>query len=109
MKTALNRRRILIASVFLIACGSAAYGSDEDHEDEDHDRAFRALREGDARPLTEIIATVKKEIGGDVVGVEFESESGRYVYEIKIVTPDGRLREVYVDAMTAEILSDGRD
>lgn len=108
MKTALNRRRLLLAGALLIAGVSTAYGSD-DEEREDHDRAFRALREGEAKPLAYILEKLEKQFGGDVVGIEFESENGRYVYELKIVAPDGRLREVYVDAMTAEILSRGQD
>jgi len=105
---------MLLASAFLIAGGRIAYGGDDgdddhDHDHEDHDRAFRALREGEARPLADILEKVEEQFGGDVVGIEFERENGRYVYELKIVAADGRLREVYVDAMTAEILSGERD
>lgn len=108
MKIALNRRQILLASAFFVAGGSAAYCSDDD-DHEDHDRAFRALREGEAKPLADILEKVEKQFGGDVVGIEFERENGRYVYELKIVAPDGRLREIYVDAMTAEVLSGERN
>jgi hypothetical protein len=31
-------------------------------------------------------------------------EDGRYVYEFKVVGSDGRLREVHIDALSAEIL-----
>lgn len=112
MRIPLNRRQMLLASAFLIAGGRIAYGGDDgddDHDHEDHDRAFRALREGEARPLADILEKVEEQFGGDVVGIEFERENGRYVYELKIVAADGRLREVYVDAMTAEILSGERD
>ena len=60
-------------------------------------------------PLASILREVGQRFDGDVVGVEFEREGGRYVYELKIVSPDGRLREVYVDARTAEIISDETD
>ena len=63
-----------------------------------------SLEEGRARPLVEILAQVKDRLGGEVVGVEFERKGDRYVYEFKVVTSGGRLREVYVDALTAEIL-----
>jgi len=71
----------------------------------DHDRARRALEEGRALPLAAILNRVGNRLGGEVVGVEFEREHGRYVYEFRVITPAGRLREVYVDAMTAEILN----
>ena len=110
MRIPLNRRQMLLASAFLIVGGRIAYGGDDDDDDhEDHDRAFRALREGEARPLADILEKVEEQLGGDIVGIEFERENGRYVYELKIVAPDGRLREVNVDAMTAEILSGERD
>jgi uncharacterized membrane protein YkoI len=44
-----------------------------------------------------------------VVGVELDHERGRYVYEFKVITPTGKLREVYVDAMTAEIVKSEDD
>jgi uncharacterized membrane protein YkoI len=44
-----------------------------------------------------------------VAGVEFERKRGRYVYEFKVVTSTGKLREVYVDAMTAEIVKSEDD
>ena len=111
MRIPLNRRKMLLACALLIAGGGTAYGGDDDHDVnfEDHDRAFRALREGEARPLADILEKVEEQLGGDIVGIEFERENGRYVYELKIVAPDGRLREVNVDAMTAEILSGERD
>ena len=108
MKCVSRRIRTLLLGILLVA-GGAAYGSDENHENEDHNRAFRALQEGEAKPLTQILETVKKEIGGDIIGVDFESVRGRNIYELKVVAPDGRLREVYVDAMTAEILSGEQD
>ena len=36
--------------------------------------------------------------------VEFEVEDGAYVYEIKILRPDGRVQEVEADAATGKIL-----
>lgn len=103
MKIVLNRRRLLLAGGFLLAASNAAISGEEEHED--HERALRALEQGEAKPLAEILDAVKKQIGGDVVGVDFERDGDHYVYELKIVTPDGRLREVYVDAMTTQIIS----
>jgi uncharacterized membrane protein YkoI len=107
----LSRRESLLALGLLFAGGRAAAAEDDDHDDDDNDyeEALRALQQGQVKPLSDIIEKVQKQLGGDVIGVEFERDGGRYVYEIKIVGPDGRLREVYVDAMTAVILSDEHD
>lgn len=89
----------------MLASGGLAHADDRENGDHhDHERARRALEEGRARPLAEILDRVRDRLGGEVVGVEFEREKGHYVYEFKVITPGGRLREVYVDAMTAEIL-----
>jgi uncharacterized membrane protein YkoI len=77
-------------------------GQDDNHHD--HDRARHALEEGRALPLAAILDRVAGRLGGEVVGVEFDREKGRYVYEFRVITPAGRLQEVLVDAKTAEIL-----
>jgi uncharacterized membrane protein YkoI len=109
MTTLIGRRQFLLAVAALLAGGGAAHadddnkGDDEGDED-DHDRARRALEEGQARPLNEILAIVEGELGGRIVRVELERRRGRYIYEFRVITPSGELGEVYVDAMSAEIL-----
>lgn len=111
MKKVVGRRAFLLAVALAFAgAATAAYSDDsEEEDDDDHDRARRALEEGRTRPLAEILAVVEEEIGGDVIGVEFERRGGAYVYELKIVDASGRLREVVVDATTAEIVATERD
>ena len=70
----------------------------------DHERALQALREGEVRPLTDILDEVHDTVAGEVIEVELEREDGRYVYELKILTPSGRLVEVQVDAATGAVL-----
>jgi uncharacterized membrane protein YkoI len=109
MKTILGRRGLLLAVAMLLVGSGASLADDRRDDDDDHDEAHRALEEGRVLPLAEILALVADELGGEVIGVELESEDGRYIYEFKVVTPSGRLREVYVDALTAEILKSEED
>jgi uncharacterized membrane protein YkoI len=109
MKSILGRRGLLLAFAMLLVGGGASLADDRRDDDDDHDEAHRALEEGRVLPLAEILALVADELGGEVIGVELESEDGRYIYEFKVVTPSGRLREVYVDALTAEILKSEED
>lgn len=97
----LDRRCFLIAASPL-ALGAAAAWADDD--DDDHDRARVALQQGRVRPLADILAEVGQDLGGHVVGVEFDDEDGTYVYEFRVVTDTGRLKKVYVDATSARIL-----
>lgn len=119
MKKVLSRKGFLLALALLLASSTLAYsdgpesrGEAEDREHNDtrgQEGALRALENGQARPLVEILAAVRERLGGDVVGVDFERQGGRFVYEFKVVTPSGNLREVYVDALSALVISGERD
>lgn len=103
----------MFAAAAMAAAAGAAYPSERRNrgrgDRHDHESARRALEEGRARPLAEILEQVRGQLGGEVIGVEFDREDGRYVYEFKVITRGGRLREVYVDALTAAILKDEED
>jgi uncharacterized membrane protein YkoI len=43
-------------------------------------------------------------VPGEVVEVELEREHGQWVYELKIIAPDGRMLEVLMDAATAIVI-----
>jgi uncharacterized membrane protein YkoI len=47
---------------------------------------------------------VRSELGGEVVGVSFKRRRDRWMYEFKVIGLGGQLTEVYVDAVSAEIL-----
>src|SRR5690606_28949728 len=112
MKTELDRRTVLLALAAL-GFGTPAHAVDDDggkrRKRHDHERARRALEEGRARPLADILAEVRPRLAGEVIEVEFDREDGRYLYEFKVITPAGQLREIEVDALTAEILKDEAD
>jgi uncharacterized membrane protein YkoI len=72
--------------------------------DRDHDQARWAVERGEALPLSDILARVRSDLGGEIVGVSFERKRGRWIYEFKVIGAGGRLVEVYVDAASAQIL-----
>ena len=74
------------------------------NRDRDHDQARRAVERGEALPLFDILARVRSQLGGEVVGVSFKRRRDRWIYEFKVVGPGGQLTEIYVDAASAEIL-----
>ena len=81
----------------------------EDRGEEDHERARRALIAGEVRPLAEILTIVRPKLDGDIVEVELQREDGRYVYEFKVLTRTGRLREFLIDPKSGEILAEEHD
>jgi uncharacterized membrane protein YkoI len=101
-----HTRRHLIG---LSLCGMVALLPSTGLADRDHDEARRAVERGEALPLSDILARVRSDLGGEVVGVSFERKRGRWVYEFKVIGTGGRLAEVYVDAASARIVKREED
>jgi uncharacterized membrane protein YkoI len=74
----------------------------------DHELAREARLRGEIRPIAEILSHIGEQVPGEVIGLELEREkrAGQrvWIYEIKILTLDGRRLEVEVDARNGEIL-----
>ncbi|PFG65122.1 putative membrane protein YkoI [Thioclava sp. ES.031] len=66
----------------------------------DHDRARSAVEREEILPLSKILGGLQKRFRGRVIKLELESDDGHYVYELKLITPEGRIIELEVDAAT---------
>jgi len=96
----LTRAVLFLAAVLIaVPIGTVAHADDIGPE-----VAKRLLKEGRIKPLTEILAAVNAQVPGELLEVELELEDGVYVYEFKLLRPDGRVQEVEADASTAKIL-----
>lgn len=71
---------------------------------DDHDRARAAVQAGEVMPLAALLEGLKRSHPGEVLEVELEREDGRWVYEIKLLQPDGQLLKLELDARTAQVL-----
>ncbi|MCC7166201.1 MAG: PepSY domain-containing protein [Rhodospirillales bacterium] len=72
--------------------------------DRDSDRARRAVQAGDIRPLAEALAKVEATHPGRVLDVELEDGHGRPIYEVKLLTAEGQVLKIILDAKSLEIL-----
>ncbi len=70
----------------------------------DFRRAERAVRRGQARPLSEIFQSVQQRINGRLLEVRFDNRSGPAMYQFRMISPDGRLINIFSDASSGEIL-----
>ncbi|MFC5736676.1 PepSY domain-containing protein [Sinirhodobacter huangdaonensis] len=95
------RPPLLLLSMLLGAVAGLPAAADPEH---DHNRAQRALERGEIRPLHALLAPVEQRFGARLLEVELRQERGRLVYGIKLITPDGRIFEVGVDAATGGML-----
>ncbi|KEO51271.1 hypothetical protein TP2_12820 [Thioclava pacifica DSM 10166] len=66
----------------------------------DHDRARSAVERNEILPLNRILATLRERQRGRVIKVDLEQQAGHYIYALKLITPEGRLLELEVDAAT---------
>lgn len=87
---------ILLPAVYPAAAGET-----------DHDRARRAVESGEIKPLRDILAAVEKTHGGQLIEAELEHDHGRMVYELKLLTVEGRVVKLYYDARSGMPLQPG--
>lgn len=93
--------RIITLSVLLsLGTVCAAAG------DRDHDRARSAVSSGDVLPLGRILSAVRQQIPGRVLDAKLEGNKrrGQWRYRLKVLTPEGRMVRVTVDATNGRIL-----
>ena len=70
------------------------------------DDAREALKRGKVMPLTAILEIAAKREPGTVIAVDLETHrNGKLIYEIDVITEDGRRRELQIDARKGDILS----
>lgn len=73
-------------------------------DDSDQDRARAAVQAGQVLPLKTVLERLEREHPGQVLEVELEQDDGRWIYEIKLLQPGGRLVKLELDAASAELL-----
>lgn len=83
---------------------SFALGSASALADNDQDRARAAVQAGKVLPLKTLLERLERDHPGQVLEVELEQEGGRWIYEIRLLEPGGRLVKLELDAATAKVL-----
>ena len=90
--------RPALLALLLLALPAAA------QDRRDHERARAALEAGQIRPLTEILAEVERRYRGRVIEADLERDDDQWLYELKILPPNGRVFIVELDAATGKFL-----
>lgn len=89
---------LVIAMFFVI--GAPHIGAAQSAQD----RARKAYKAGEIQPLNKVLHVVKSRHPGRVMDVDLQ-RGGHWVYRIKILTREGDVLIVEVDASTANIMS----
>jgi uncharacterized membrane protein YkoI len=90
-----------LAVLVSLASGGDAVARSRGH---DQDLARRALQRGEVVPIARILELAAQHVPGDVIEVQLEERRGQLEYEIKVLTPAGRVREMTLDARTGALL-----
>jgi len=77
-----------------------AWGGDS----HDHERARAAVEAGQVLPLPTLLERLRRTHPGQVLELELERDDGRWIYEIKLLQPNGQLLKLDVDAASAQVL-----
>jgi uncharacterized membrane protein YkoI len=98
----------LMLAALPVAFGSdaAAHAQSSKAERKQREQAAikEALRKGEFLPLPRILANAQARVPGEVLKVEIEQESWGFKYEVKILSPNGRVREVELNAKTGAVV-----
>jgi len=70
----------------------------------EQDAIRQAVQRGELLPLPRVLAIAQAKVPGEVVKIELEYESWGIKYEVKILTPSGRVREVEINARTGSVI-----
>ena len=79
------------------------------HEEHDEEQARHALELGEVVPLDHVIATLREAVPGEVSSVELEKENETWVYEFKVISPEGRMLKVRVNAKTGQLVGKAKE
>lgn len=99
--------RVLVLAATLVL-GTPAPGLTAEPVWEDYnlsyDRVRRAVRRGEAIPLSQAMARLRETIQGKLIATEYEYEFDRWVYEFTVIDMEGKLRRVHLDARSGELV-----
>lgn len=103
MKTVLPRAVLLGLALAAMAGAAQAH-------DLSQDEALRLSKEGVIRPFEEILpAALSRYPGSRLLEAELEKEHDTYIYEVELLTTEGVVRELELDARDGRILKDKED
>lgn len=92
-------------AIGLLAFCSLALGRDLGQ-----DEALRLRQQGVILPLEQLVQkALGLHAGAKLLEVELEEDDGLYIYEIELLTVEGVVREVKVNAANGEVLEDEVD
>lgn len=89
---------LLFTSLALSSVPSSAFSGSE------QDSARQAVESGEIRSLKDILRQVKPQLDGRVLDTQLNDAGGNWIYRVKVLGRDGRVRILMIDARSGQIL-----
>ena len=67
-------------------------------------RARQAIARGEIQPLRHLFAAVSRHSEAEIIDVDLHETPQGWVYALRILTPQGHVRDLYFDARTLEMM-----
>ncbi|MBP1807106.1 PepSY domain-containing protein [Rubellimicrobium aerolatum] len=99
-------RRLVLALLLLGPATASGQEADDDPElPADGDRARAAVARGEILALSELLPRLEASFPGEVLDIDLDLDARGRIdeYEFEVLTPEGRLIEVDMDAATGQI------
>jgi uncharacterized membrane protein YkoI len=78
--------------------------------DLDQDEALRLRQQGVILPLEQLLQqAMDRYPGAKLLEAELEEKHNIYLYDVELLTPEGVVRELHIDATDGRILKDKED
>ncbi|WP_166363085.1 PepSY domain-containing protein [Pseudomonas akapageensis] len=95
----------ILAIVSLLLASSVATSRDLDQ-----DEALRLRQQGVILPLEQLVhIALGRYPGAKLLEADLEADDGTYIYEVELLTVEGIVREIELDAATGQVLKDKED
>jgi uncharacterized membrane protein YkoI len=98
------RRRLRLLLCLLLLLGAAPLAPAPAAADNDQDRAREAVQSGQVRPLNQILKSVRRQYKGEVLDAQLFDFGGQWVYQVRLLTKDGRVLDIAVDGQSGQII-----
>ncbi len=85
-------------AILLLAGTGKAYAYTE------QESAREAYQRGEIMSLEDIRRSVQRDFDGQIIGTKLKSDNADYIYKFRVLSPDGSIKTIDVDAKTSRVI-----
>lgn len=102
----MNRRTAIASLLSAAVAGAAVCAPLAEAVAGNHNDVRRDIKSGNALPLSQILGRIRRQFPGKLMDAGYNRNRG--TYKLRIMSPDGRMQSIIVDARSGRILGRGR-